>query len=426
VHRFAPLIATALIAGCGTAPLPEGREFRIALSSPIGAVDGVAKSGWGILLSELVFEGLLTVDDSGRLSARLASRWERTTDGGMRFWLRPDATFSDGTPATAAVVADCLLSGNLRAEAMQDVLVLHARKAGAPLVPLLLYTVVVRAGPAGAVGTGPFVVASNDGSKAILRRRVPAPGRIETVIATSYNGEKQAAARILRGEADFLPQFGVSSAEFFEGIAAVRVLPLHSRGSLTVSFGPGRFSREERLQLAASLPVDEIRTSALGDACHPWPRTRPPQQPLPAGRPLDVLVLRDDPAQVRVAVALRRSLGARGGALHALDLTATGQAISAGEFDLLILPMITWPAGMLASPLHSASPFNHLHYSNPAVDAALERGEQAPVLEALEQDPPVVFLCSREGRVVITSRVKNPRLGVWDRLEFLSSWELAP
>jgi hypothetical protein len=426
VRRLAPSLAAAFLACCSAPPPQGGQEFRIALASRIGPIDGSGKSGWGSLLSELVFEGLFTVDDGGQLRGLLASRWEHTGDGGLRVWLRPDATFSDGTPATAAVVADCLRGADLRAEATQDALELHAQKVGAPLEALLLVKSVVRAGPAGPVGTGPFVVASNDEGKALLRRRMPAPGRIETVLATTYDGEKEAAARMLRGEADLLPQLGASSAEFFEGVPTVRVIPRISLGSVAVTFGPGRLSREERRQLAASLPVEEIRTSALGDACRPWPRTRPPQQPLPPGRPLEVTVLRHDPGLVRVAVALRRALGVRGGALRALDLSAASEVISSGSFDLLVVALITWPPAAMSSPLHSASPFNWLHYSNAAVDAALESGDQGRVLDALEQDPPAVFLCTRTARDVVTSRVKNPRLGAWDHLEFLPSWELEP
>ena len=106
-RRVSLLLLVLLVGACGGQPLgghPDA-SARIALGSPAEidpARTGDAESS--AVIAQL-FETLTTFDESLELRPALAESW-RVEDGGRRvvFTLRPDLTFSDGTPLRATDV----------------------------------------------------------------------------------------------------------------------------------------------------------------------------------------------------------------------------------------------------------------------------------------------------------------------------------
>lgn len=137
-----------------------GGAVRIETSGTGWEEDGVAR--------RLVAETLTTLDDKGRVQPALALMWE-SQNGGRRwqFQLRPGVKFHDGTPLTAAIVAQALSASSCRGCPWRS-----ARAAGEnivfdsdtpmPLLPAQLAAerfLVTKLGDNGVViGTGPFKV----------------------------------------------------------------------------------------------------------------------------------------------------------------------------------------------------------------------------------------------------------------------------
>jgi oligopeptide transport system substrate-binding protein len=106
VPLIAALIAVAsLVSGCGDAA-GAGRDDARILLGPPSTLDPAATgdAGSAAVIAQL-FETLTTFDADLELRPALAESW-RLEDGGRRivFRLRPDLTFSDGTPLRAADV----------------------------------------------------------------------------------------------------------------------------------------------------------------------------------------------------------------------------------------------------------------------------------------------------------------------------------
>lgn len=101
-----------LLAGCssGTAPAASSSSstLRMALTSDLPTLDpGTVYQYEGNQVITAVYEGLLQYapDSTAKIEPLLASAHTESSDGlTYTFTLRPDATFSDGTPVTAAAV----------------------------------------------------------------------------------------------------------------------------------------------------------------------------------------------------------------------------------------------------------------------------------------------------------------------------------
>ena len=143
-----------------------------------------------------------------------------------------------------------------------------------------------------------------------------------------------------------------------------------------------------------------------------------------AGRPLKIVTRSSDEEMSKLGLAVRRALGARGGDLARANNDESVRILTEGDFDIAVLTPLIWPIGMASLIFHSGSQRNILHLDSPAVDAALESGNWVHVLDALDRDPALVFVCTRDRIAIIDSRVKNPRLGPWGLFETLPEWEV--
>src|SRR5919201_1603805 len=79
----------------------------------------------------------------------------------------------------------------------------------------------------------------------------------------------------------------------------------------------------------------------------------------------------------RLALAVRRSIGDRGGeVIHASPQEALSR-MKSGDFELVTARPISWPPSALALVWRTGSPNNFTGYSNREVDRALDAGDWA-------------------------------------------------
>lgn len=100
----ADVAPTAAVATTGATD--DGGTLVVAISSDPGQLNpAVTTSGATHTASELLFNGLVALDESGEPVPELAESWDVEEDGALyRFHLRDDVTWHDGEPFTAADV----------------------------------------------------------------------------------------------------------------------------------------------------------------------------------------------------------------------------------------------------------------------------------------------------------------------------------
>lgn len=100
--RLAILLAVVL-AGCADRPAGRGAVLVAAIGGDPGHLNPAITTGGGIhTASGLLYDGLLSLDDSLRPAPSLAERWDVEEGGALyRFHLRRDVTWHDGARFTA-------------------------------------------------------------------------------------------------------------------------------------------------------------------------------------------------------------------------------------------------------------------------------------------------------------------------------------
>jgi hypothetical protein len=129
----------------------------------------------------------------------------------------------------------------------------------------------------------------------------------------------------------------------------------------------------------------------------------------------------------RLALAVRRALGGHGGTVDFLNVRDAVARVTSGQFDLFTSPALVWPPAVADFKFHSnaAAAGNFWGYSDRHVDEALEAGDWEAALNALADNPPLVFICLPERLIAIDSRIKHPKLGPLAPLEFVPDWEVS-
>lgn len=106
------VVAALTLGGCGAggAPTPAADgTLTVGISTPPVSLDPLrAAIGQGRWYEDPAYSSVLDVNDDGEVIAGLADDWGYLGDGNTKFsfTLRPDLTFSDGTPLTAQSVVD--------------------------------------------------------------------------------------------------------------------------------------------------------------------------------------------------------------------------------------------------------------------------------------------------------------------------------
>ena len=101
MHRAFALAALLLLAGCRHAQRDPRTVVFLIESSPTSLDPRVGTDFASEHIDELIFDGLVRIDDQLHFQPDLAERWEQTDPRTWVFHLRPGARFSDGREFTA-------------------------------------------------------------------------------------------------------------------------------------------------------------------------------------------------------------------------------------------------------------------------------------------------------------------------------------
>jgi ABC-type transport system substrate-binding protein len=419
---IAILLLSIASAGCEKPQPAEGRlELRVATVGPLERISAKHLDGLSRLAQDWVYEPLAKQDSSGNLNPVLASAVESRSKGVMHFHLRTDATFSDGSPVTVQDVVQSLDVDKLHAWADGEWIAVESRSPGLSVDLVISFAYIFRRSPAGDLGTGPFVVESEDETRIVLRRKSPARHRPDRIRLTGYSTPREALARTLKGDADVLPRVEPRLSEFFDRVDRLQLVRGMTSQAASVVFNM-RLPREQRRALAAMLNRREIARVAFGDSCHEWTGPTAKAQAPPQGKH-DIITPLLDVGYERMGSAVLRALGEHGGKLRLVSTSEAARLMNAGDFDLMVSPARVAPVSMAKLAFHSASAGNQIKYSDPNVDKALDAGDWNRAIAALAENPPAAFICLTERLLAIDSRIKNPRIGASVPLEFLPEWE---
>lgn len=412
-------VATVFAYGCARERVVRAFTLRVAVSGVLEPVrpDTELRS-WSVIAQPWVFEPLARIGDRGEIVPVLAARVETLAPNRLRLWVRSDARFDDGSPVTFEDVRQSVGRNRLRATMAEgEAIVIESDELGLPPELLVARTPIFRRAGERMMGAGPFLVEEQDAQQITLRRREHLEGRIDRVVIQSYATQKEAFSHTLRGDADLLPEAESRWLEFFEGVTRLKVVRSPGAHVNVVAFNLERLSRHERISLAHVLASDEVRVQAFGDSCLPPPH-KPRSEPLPSGRTLDVIAV---PLFERFALAVRRTLGVRGGSVRLIELNSYFEAVKNSDFDLAAARPQISPPSMASLIWHTGATHNVLGYSNPKVDAALDARDWEAAQRALDEDPPAAFVCTRPYIMIVDSRIKNAFSSPMD----LPNWEIA-
>jgi hypothetical protein len=416
------LLVGLLLAACRPVTPPAPFMLRIAVSGPLDRLEPNAEArSWTVIAEKLAYENLITVGRIGEIVPVLAAKVELVGDRALKVWLRPDARFSDGTPLTFADVAGSLSRSGLETTEQGDHLLVRSNDPTTPVELVLSRTSIFRRNGPQTFGTGAYAVQEEDASHILLVRTHPAPGFVERVNLISYPKPQDAFAHTLKGDADLLQEVDPRWVEFFEGVPRLRILRAPAPNANMVAFNSARLSRAQRVGLAAALANDELQRIAFGDQCTA-PARRPEFKPLPPGPPLEIIAV---PFFDRFALAARRALGPRGGAVQLAEAQDYFRLLKEGQFDLAAARPRVSPLMMLALNWRTGAKTNWFGYSDPAVDAAIDAHDWAAAERALEEDPPGAIICIPIIIVVLDARIKTPPLESGRFIESIPEWEVA-
>jgi MarR-like DNA-binding transcriptional regulator SgrR of sgrS sRNA len=377
-----------------------------------------------MLVKGMVFSLVLQPAGDALWRSEVITNWTRVGSNRYLLKLKPSARFSDGSFVTKDELISSLQAFRFKTIERNDWIEVESLDAGVPIERLFLHAVLFKETPKGRIGTGPFQVGTQNEELIDLRRVRPITGRINNVELVATANSRDAFARALRGEINALIMPDPGQIELLKGVPRFTLVRARNVHAVAAVFNAQHLDPLERRGLADSLPVTEL-SLAHGGGCE-VDAERQSRRAIPLGRPLSILVMESDAPIVRTALALRRALGSRGGTLELEQATLTAKRVVEGLFDILVAPIQVWPTSQATLRWRTGMPMNFARYSNPVVDAALDRGDYGQADRELVDNPPALYICRPERSAAIDARIKNPRLGPYDFLESLPEWEVAP
>jgi peptide/nickel transport system substrate-binding protein len=443
------LLATT---GCLRSSASSSQLEPVTLKIGFGLTAGNNASGIKAVARSIGLEPLVRHARDGRILPGLVERWSESPDGlTWRIHLRPFARFHDGKVADADLVRQ-IVETKLPAAlgpAYEDIAVIRTlsatdleillKKRSTFLIEQLGEVAIEEPGSA-LSGTGPFYVTSQEGSDLEMRANAGYYGgrpAIDRIVIKPYRSVRSAWADMLRGQVDMVPDVG-DALDLLESSNDVKVFNFQRRYTTMVLLNVQKpYLRDPafRRELNAAIDRDALIADALrGHATpavsavwpHHWayaandlPRFRyDPHRATPGKARIHLTCIFNEPADERLAIALRRQLLPTGVDLEPKFVTADQLRVrrETGDFDAWLADFLQGPT--LAWPYlywHSGGPFNYGRFRNELVDSALDgirhaaddsayRAGVAAFETAMVNDPPAIFLAWRERARAVSSR----------------------
>jgi peptide/nickel transport system substrate-binding protein len=419
----------------------------------------------------LAQEDLTSVSADGTALAKLAGSWSVSPDGlTLLVHLRPSATFHSGKHVDAEAVRQVLQRQlpSKMGPAFDDVAAIRATTSGdlefalrhrSTFLLEAFGDIAIREPKANLSGTGPFYVTNEADGEIEMRandRYYGGRPAIDRIVIKPFTSLRSAWAEMLRGRVDVLYDVGVDALDSLGTSTDVNIFTFQ-RGYahlllLNVKRPPlndAAFRRELNAAIDRDALVNEVWAGHGAPAdgpvwYHNWayradlPRfVYHPEPPRHDARSRRFKCLIVDPSHERLALLVQRQLQGIGAdiELEFVSLEEGSAKLRSGDFDAvlgdfpqgpnMIRPYLNW---------HSAGPNNLGHYTNKAVDAALDnirlaeddnayKGGVAALQSAIVDDPPAVFLTWRERARAVSRRFRVPAVPPGtDVLTTVRSW----
>jgi peptide/nickel transport system substrate-binding protein len=422
-------------------------------------------------------EGLLRVNQEGRVEAWLAESWSRSKDGlRLEIRLRPGVTFHDGTPADANAIVTILneqLNKTLRATA-DDVesirangdreIVIIFRRPSALFAETLMDVQIAKPGTP-SIGVGAFKPApeghSPGGAQVVAHDGYylgrPALGGL---VVNTYPNVRAAWADMLRDRLDMLYEVGLDAMDAMHDSSKASLYTFDRPYQYTIFLNPRSpklKSPAVRQALNEAIDRDAFVRDAMGGhgtpsagpvSPHHWAFrpgggtfTYAPQRAvakIPRGMTLKCVTLADPPFE-QLALAVKQQLREVGIDLQ-IEQVGVEQmfaTLAAPDFEAVLTdPSSGWSLVRAYRWWHSKGLSNQTKFASAAVDAALDRVRHAAddeeyrsavaaFQQAVADDPPAIFLAwSQRSRAVSSRFDVQPQPGR-DVLATLRLWHLS-
>jgi peptide/nickel transport system substrate-binding protein len=393
-------------------------------------------------------EALVRIGDDGRPTPWIASGWDFTPDGrSLTVHLRPNVTFHDGSPVTAATVASFLqrFLPDFMGPVFNDVERIGpsgpndleiVMRHQSPFV-LEALDIPLRSMGANPAGTGPFEPAGPASPTALLANSHYYLGRaiVDRIDVSFYPTVRSAWAELLRDHLDMLYDVGTDALDSFERSNKISVFTYIRPYQYALVFNTlkGTFrSPQVRAALSQAIDRDAIVREGLNGHGVPssgpiWPHhwaleassDRRLFNPGAAAKALSnhkadftCLVPAD---YERLALLVKRQLQAVGVSMDVKELPADEiyAAMARHDFDAVLFDLVSGPSVFrLQRVWHSGEVTNPSGFSSASVDAALDeirraasddqyRKGVAAFETAMLLDPPAIYLAwSQRARAV--------------------------
>ncbi len=474
----------AVAAACSAGPrqAAPAAPVTVTIGAPQTRNLGPARS-IRVFAQGLAVERLTSFDERARPVPRLLERWTTSADGlTWRLRLRDNIVFQDGAPLTAPdikgaidrAIADpavrdtavCLRDIKGVAVDGQDIVVTLARRCYYLLDDL--DADISKTTPDGRlVGTGPFSIEAESAESMTLAANARYYGGrplVDRVTIRAYDTLRTAWAEMMRGRVDFLWEVGPDITEFLSAQSGVEVLsyPVYFCPSIVFNLKrPTLGPTAVRQALSLAVDRDQLVQHAFKGQGRPatspvWPNywalaadapgpalDRARARALLAGSPrvsFTCILIENFTVFERLALIVQQQLRDVGVDMHLQSLPALEvfQRIARGDFDAALINPLGGPYAAVHHRFwHSPDPsprWNTWHYSNAAVDAALDamreagddegyRAALARFVTAIRADPPAIFLVWPGTAQAISRRfVLPPGASGRDALAVLARW----
>lgn len=477
---FGPLVwllAVLLLPACGRGGASAHSEPIILRVGIGGAASQNPQAGVRQFIGNISMEGLLRVDQQGRVQPWLAKSWERSADGlVLHITLRPNIMFHDGSrlnaPAIVSIIEDGLKRSMGKAFADVESVIASASdrisirmRRPSQFVLDALDTSIQKAGVP-PVSTAPFKLESPrpDGSVEMTAFDGYYLGRpiIDRIAVQQYRDIRAAWADLLRNRVDVLYEVGIDAIDSLANSRQVSLYTFDRPYQYIVLLNPNSPKlKSAALRRALNQAIDRAAIVRQGLAGQGTPSTGPVSAHhwayqnqsdafsyAPASAAATVSASQNErhlsftcltpaePPYEHLALIVKQQLAAVGVEMNIEEVTPENvvPTIAQRNFEAILVDAVSgWSVHRVYRWWHSDGTQN-FGYSNAKVDDALDaiahapsdvayRAGMATFQRAIGEDPPAIFLAwSNRSRAVAHRFNVQPEPGR-DILASLRSWK---